>query len=250
VDVGGLRAEVERRFGRWAAGDVPARPQLRVPEHRGTFVRLVDKDDLTQASLVFGHAGIRHADPIWYAASMVNYALGGSDFASRLMIEVRANRGLTYGISSSFGASLYQGAFRVTAATRNESVVAALGVSIDEIRKMAAEGPTSDELAKARGFYAGSYPFSLQSASEIAGSIVMAELHGLGIDYVRDFSLRMAAVDLAQARGAARSLLHPDDMMVVIVGQASAIAPQLEAAHMKFERVGYRDPITAAAPKR
>ena len=57
------------------------------------------------------HPGIKHADPRWYAATLMNYVLGGSDFSSRLMIEVRAKRGLTYGIGSSFGASLYEGAF-------------------------------------------------------------------------------------------------------------------------------------------
>ena len=115
-----------------------------------------------------GHAGIRHADPRWYAATLINYVLGGSDFSSRLMTEVRVKRGLTYGIGSSFGTSLYQGAFRVSAATKNQSVWDALLASVDEIRRMQAEGPTPAELDKAKGYYAGSYPFSLQTAAGIA----------------------------------------------------------------------------------
>ncbi len=59
--------------------------------------------------MIFGHPGIKHADPDWYAVTLMNYVLGGSDFSSRLMTEVRSKRGLTYGIGSSFGASLYQG---------------------------------------------------------------------------------------------------------------------------------------------
>ena len=62
---------------------------------------------------MLGHQGIKHADPRWYAATLMNYVLGGSDFSSRLMIEVRAKRGLTYGIGSSFGSTLYESAFRV-----------------------------------------------------------------------------------------------------------------------------------------
>lgn len=245
VDPARLQAEVERRLAAWPSGDAPARPAFSVPERHGTRVLLVDKEDLTQASLVFGHAGIRHGDPDWYAATMVNYVLGGSDFSSRLMTEVRARRGLTYGIRSSFGASLYTGAFRVTAATRNETVGAALEASIQEVRKMAAAGPGAEELAKARGFYAGSHPFSLQSASELADGIVTAELHGLGIDYVRDLVLRLAAVDVEQARATARARLHPDDLVVVVVGRASVVAPQLQAAGYRFDRIGYRDPISA-----
>ena len=92
----------------------------------GTRILLVDRQDLTQATMVLGHQGIKHADPRWYAATLVNYVLGGSDFSSRLMIEVRSKRGLTYGIGSSFGASLYEGAFRVIASTKNETAWEAL----------------------------------------------------------------------------------------------------------------------------
>ena len=102
---------------------------------------LVDRPDLTQATIVLGHAGIKHADPRWYAVTLMNYVLGGSDFSSRLMTEVRAKRGLTYGIGSSFGASLYEGAFRVSAATKNETVWDALLASVNEIRRMQTDGP-------------------------------------------------------------------------------------------------------------
>src|SRR5947209_2518293 len=113
------------------------------------------------------------------------------------MTEVRAKRGLTYGIGSSFGASLYQGAFRVSAATKNETVWDALLAAVNEIRRMQADGPTATELDKAKGYYAGSYPFSLQTAAGVAAALVNAEQHGLGDDYVRDLPLRLAAVDPA-----------------------------------------------------
>jgi zinc protease len=247
LDVARLHAAVDQRLAAWRAAPVPARRPLVVPARQGKRFILVDKDDLSQATLVFGHGGIKHSDPDWYAATMVDYVLGGSDFSSRLMVEVRAKRGLTYGISSSFGASLYQGVFEVSAATRNESAWAALDVSLGEIRRMKAEGPTADELAKARGFFAGSTPFNLQSVASLAASIAEAELHGLGVAYVRDLPVRLAGVDVAQARTAAAAHLFPDDITVVIVGKGSAVAPQLERAGVTFERVDYRAPISVAA---
>jgi zinc protease len=211
-------------------------------------VRLVDRPDLTQATLMLGHPGVKHADPRWYAATLVNYVLGGSDFSSRLMAEVRAKRGLTYGISSSFGAPLYQGAFRISAATRNETAWEALVASVSELRRMKTDGPTAAELDKAKGFYAGSYPFSLQSAAGVAAALIGAELHGLGDDYVRDLPLRLAAVDVPTALEAARTLLDPDNLRVVIVGKGDAIAPQLTKAGVAYERVGFKDEIRATAP--
>jgi zinc protease len=218
-----------------------------VPRPDGTRILLVDRADLTQATMVLGHQGIKHADPRWYAATLVNYVLGGSDFSSRLMKEVRAKRGLTYGIGSSFGASLYEGAFRVTASTKNEATWEALLATVNEIRAMKAEGPTTPELDKAKGFYAGSYPFKLQTAGGVASALVIAEQHGLRAVYVRELPLRLAAVDQPKAKTVAGELLHPDTLIVVIVGKAAVIQQQIADKGIAYEVVNFKDPISAAA---
>jgi zinc protease len=250
VDAARLRAELTQAFGVWERADVPARPQFKIPELKATRILLVDRPDLTQATLIFGHRGIRHTDPQWYAVTLMNYVLGGSDFSSRLMTEVRAKRGLTYGISSSFGAPLYEGAFRVSGSTKNESVWEALVASVNEVRRMKLEGPQGTELGKAKGYYAGSYPFSLQTAAGVAASIVAAELHGLGIAYVRDLPLRLAAVDDAQAKEAARGYLFPDTLLVVIVGKGDLVEPQIAKTGIRYERINFKDPISHAARAR
>ena len=247
VDARRLRADIEKAFGAWARATVPPRPAWKIPPVGGTRILLVDRPDLTQATIVLGHPGIKHADPSWYAVTLVNYVLGGSDFSSRLMTEVRSKRGLTYGISSSFGASLYEGAFRVVASTKNESVWEALLATVNEIRRMRTDGPTTAELDKAKGYYAGSYPFKLQTAAGIAGALVGAELHGLGDAYVRELPVRLAAVDTAAAQLAARDHLMPDTLLVVIVGKGDVIEPQLRKTGIAYERIGFKDPISAAA---
>ncbi|MBC8131980.1 MAG: insulinase family protein [Deltaproteobacteria bacterium] len=255
-DAATMQAAITRAFGGWKAAPVRPRPVFPAAEVTGTGTRilLVDKPDLTQATLMFGHRGLRHGDSDWYATTLVNYVLGGSDFSSRLMTEVRSKRGLTYGIGSSFGATLYPGAFRISAATRNETAWEAVTVTMDEVRKMKATGPTAGELGKAKGFYAGSIPFELESAAGIARGIVAAELHGLGTSYVRELPVRLAAVDETAARAAALSRLDPDNTAIVVVGRASIVEPQLRQARSpdgvsrvpSFERVDYRAPLSAA----
>ncbi|HEX4510783.1 MAG TPA: pitrilysin family protein, partial [Burkholderiaceae bacterium] len=247
IDPAVMKTRLARAFGGWASAPVPPRPAFQIPPAHGDRVILVDKPELSQATLMFGHAGIRHADPDWYAVSLVNYVLGGSDFSSRLMQEVRSKRGLTYGIGSSFGASLYQGAFRVSASTRNETAWDALSVATGELRKMKASGPTEDELAKAKGYFAGSTPFTLESAAGLAHALVAADLHGLGVEYVRTLALRLAAVDRAAADAAAKKWLDPDDLSIVIVGRADVVGPELKKANLPFERVDARAPISAKA---
>jgi zinc protease len=247
VDPAQIRGAVDKAFGGWARGNPPSRPGWTVPPLAGTRLLLVDRPDLTQSTIVLGHEGIKHTDPSWYAVTLMNYVLGGSDFSSRLMIEVRAKRGLTYGIGSSFGAPLYQGAFKVLASTKNETVWEALLAAVNELRRMKTDGPTAPELDKAKGFYAGSYPFKLQTAAGIAAALVAAELHGLGAAYVRELPLRLAAVDVAATQGAARDFLKPDTLLVVMVGKGDEIEPQIKNTGISYERIHFKAPISAAA---
>jgi zinc protease len=247
VDVAKLRPQLEKAFGGWAKGAVPPRPAFKMAALKTTRVLVVDKPDLTQATILLGHRGLRHADPMWFPATLMNYVLGGSDFSSRLMTEVRAKRGLTYGISSSYGATLYDGAFQVSASVKNENVWQALVATVGQLRKMKNEGPTAAELAKGKGYYAGSYPFELQTAANIANSIVGAEMHGLDIGYVTDFAVRMAAVDEQQAKEAAGTLLDPDNLLVIVVGKGDVVEPQLTPTGLRVERINFKDPISHAA---
>ena len=81
----------------------------------------------------------------------------------------------------------------------------------------------------------------------VAQALVAADLHGLGAGYVRELPLRLAAVDEAAAKAAAGALLQPDAMLVVIVGKAAAIEPQLADKGIAYEKIGFKDPISAAA---
>ena len=212
-----------------------------------TRILLVDRPDSTQATIVLGHQGIKHADPRWYAATLMNYVLGGSDFSSRLMIEVRAKRGLTYGIGSSFGNIALRE--RVSGRGVDEERVHLGGAARRHQRDPPHEDGRADrgELDKAKGYYAGSYPFKLQTAGGVAQALVAADLHGLGAGYVRELPLRLAAVDEAAAKAAAGALLQPDAMLVVIIGKAAAIEPQLADKGIPYESIGFKDPISAAA---
>jgi zinc protease len=246
-DSAAIKLAVARAFVGWGAAPIPRRPVFEIPDGRGMRLLLIDKPELTQATLMFGHPGMKHGDPDWYAATLMNYVLGGSDFSSRLMTEVRSKRGLTYGIGSFFGATLYRGAFRISAATRNETAWDALTVATVELRKMKTTGPTAEELRKAKGYFAGSTPFELESAAGLARAIVAAELHGLGIEYVRRLPVRLSEITQTEAGAAARTRLDPDNLAVVIVGRASAIEPRIRKAGLPFERIDCHAPISSAA---
>ncbi len=246
VDPAKVKAAIEERFGAWQSAPIPPRPAFVLPQRKGARLLLVDRDDAPQATVLFGHRGIRHTQPEWFPATLLNYVIGGAGAASRLMADVRTQRGLAYGISSTFGASLFDGAFEVTASTANDKVWEALMAAVNQLRAMKADGPTVEELDAGKVFFSGSYAFKMQGAEEVASAIVAAELHGLGVAYVKQFPVRMSAVGVARAKQVAQSLLRPEELVIVIVGRGDLIAPQIDKAGLKYERIHFRDPISFA----
>ncbi len=239
-----LRNEIGRRFGEWAPGPVPVRPEFHALERKGARFLLVDRDDLPQAVVMLGHRGPSHRDPDWYAASVLGQVLGGAAADARLSAEVRGKQGLAFAIASSFGAALDDGAFRVTAVTRPDLAWSCLMSAVEELRKIKATGVTDAEVARARGFFAASYPFRMQTSQSMTTGVIEAELHGLGIAYVKQLPMRLARVDAAHVKRAAEAFLQPENLVVVIVGKGDVIAPTLEKNGMKFERIHYREPAS------
>jgi len=247
VDPAEVKRLAEAALGSWRGAPAKARPPFKMAPARPTHVLLVNKPELSQATFVLGHASLRKSDPDLYALELVNDALGGSDFSSRLMQEVRVRRGLTYGIGSSIGAGLYDGVFRVSASSRSEAVVEALQETIAQLVTMQAGGPHADELAHAQSYWAGSYPFSLENPDALLEALLRAERSGLDRDFVRDLAVRLGRVTQAQAAAVARARLDPAHLVVVIVGNAAVVGPALRAAKLPVTEIGAGDPVSAGA---
>ncbi len=249
VDPAAIQGQLAKSFGGWRAGEVPPEKTHAEPSRKGVRIRLVDKPDQTQTQIRVGHLGIAHADPDYLPVVLMNYTLGGGAFSSRLMKVVRAEGGKTYGARSSFEASRKRGAFSASTFTRNAETVATLKLVLGEIEKMRKEGPTEKELADAKSNLAGKYPMKFETAEDVASAVLLAELHGLGEDHVREFPVRVAAVPMIEVKRAAAAHLRPDNAVVVLVGKASDVEPQLKQAGMEYEKVGFLEPTTATERK-
>jgi hypothetical protein len=204
-------------------------------------VRLVDKPEQTQSQIILGRAGVSVLDPDWLAGELVAYSLGEGAFSSRLMKVVRAEGGKTYGADAGFETSRVVGAFRARTATRNAETMATLRLVVEEIAKMKALGPTADELAAAQANLGGAHVLGLQNGPSVARAILSAETLGLGEAFVRELPVRVAAVTLEQAKAAARDNLSGEDLVVVIVGRASEVAPQLAKIGLPVETFSWLD---------
>ena len=241
-DLPKLKADLARAFGGWKQGKLPPRPRYQAPAPRAT-VRLVDKPGLTQTQIRVAQLGIAHDDPRFFATLVWNDALGAGGFASRLMKVVRVAGGKSYGASSAFDRNAERGALVASTFTRTEETVATLELVLGEFAKMADDGPTDDEVAAAIAHVAGSYTLHMTGADELAAALVSADLHGLSPAYVTDFPVLVGKVSRDEAAAAAREVLTPRTLAVVLVGDGAKLAPQLAAAGIAFQRVAYDAPI-------
>jgi zinc protease len=200
-------------------GSLPAKAELvRIPDATMTGMgRTIVVDlDVPQAVVTFGGPGILRNDPDFITAYILNHILGGGSFSARLYREVREKRGLAYGVSSSLLWLNHTAVLIGGTATRSDATAEAIGVIEHEFKRFAAEGPTEDELAKAKTYLKGAYALGFDTSSKIAGQLVQIQLDNLGIDYINRRSAMIDAVTLADAKRVAKRLLDQGLLMAVV----------------------------------
>jgi zinc protease len=204
-------------------GVLPAKAELRdIPPAQLSAVgkRMHVDLDVPQTVIAFGGIGIPRRDPDFIPAFIVNHILGGGSFSSRLYREVREKRGLAYSVYSYLlpldSTALFMGGTQ-TAADRSTETIALIE---EEIKRLAQEGPTADELEKSRSFLKGSYPLNFDTSTKIAAQLVQLQVDDLGIDYWERRNSLIEAVTLDDVRRVAKRLLD-GGVLVTMVGRAT-----------------------------
>lgn len=173
----------------------------------------------------FGHEGLARDDPDFFPAFILNQIVGGGGFSSRLMQEVRVERGLTYGIGSYLlpldNAALYIGQF----SSDNSRIAEAIEVIRDQWADIATNGVTQAELEQSKIYLTGAYPLRFDGNGRIASILVGMQQDDLGIDYIPTRNDKVRAVTLADIERVAARLMRPEDLRFVVVGMPEGLDP-------------------------
>ncbi|MDR3422151.1 MAG: pitrilysin family protein [Xanthobacteraceae bacterium] len=223
--VGDIDAETVKKMLDRVFGGLPAQPEMTpiaAVAPQGLGQRIVVKLDVPQAVVTFGGPGIARKDPDFMAAYLVNHVLGGGAFSSRLYQEVREKRGLAYSVSDSLIWLKHTAVFLGGTATRADRTGETLLVIEKEIHRLAEDGPTADELAKAKTYLNGSFALNLDTSSKIAALLVQLQLDDLGIDYFAQRPQMINAVTLDDAKRVAKRLLG-SGLLVTIAGRPEGL---------------------------
>jgi zinc protease len=227
--VGDIDATTAGRLIDQTFGSLPAKPELRpVPDAtaQGLGRRNVLDLDVPQAVVTYGGPGLARKDPDFMAAYIVNHILGGGSFSSRLYKEVREKRGLAYGVFNSLVWLKHAAVMLGGTATRADATGQALEVIENETHQMATDGPTQEELEKAKTYLKGSFALGLDTSTKIASQLVQMQLDDLGIDYIERRPALIDAVTLDDTRRVAKRLLEPS-LLVTVVGRPQGVAPKV-----------------------
>ncbi len=179
--------------------------------------------DIPQSVIQFGAPGLKASDPDFRAAQVLNYVLGGGGFASRMMKEIRAKRGLTYGVGTGFQTERFAEYFFGGLATANNTAGQALDLVKEEIQKFRDGGITDEELKDAKAYLTGSYALRFDSNASIGNILLSYALADFGKDYINRRNPEIEAVTKDQVNAAAKRLLDPAQLYVVVVGKPEGV---------------------------
>lgn len=208
-----------------AFGDLPATsaPIDLAPATVAGGGTVVVRRNVPQSQVLFGETGMARDDPDFYAAYVTNHILGGGGFTSRLTDEVREKRGLAYSVYSYLYPTDLVPLWMGGVGTANGAVGQSIQVIREQIARMAAGDVTQAELDDAKTYLTGSFPLRLTSNDGIANMLVGMQVYDLGIDYLDRRNDYVEAVTLDDVRRVAARLYHPDQLLVVVVGDPDGV---------------------------
>lgn len=228
VEPDAVHAAAERAFARWTGGPDEVSPPLsRERAAAAGQIILVDKPEQTQTQVRLGAMTLPKSHPDYHAAVVANCVLGAG-FTSRLVDEIRVNRGLSYGVSSYIAPQRGGSCFGVDTFTKTSSTREIIDVALREVERLRTRGLTQAELDKAKTYLCGLYPLRLEVNESISGGIADIRLSKLAPDWVERYRELIQGVTRAQAVAAARAHLMKDPPAIVLVGNAAQVQPQLK----------------------
>jgi zinc protease len=192
-------------------------------EPAGRGARVVVDIDVPQSVIRFGTGGVSWRDPDFIPAYVLNHILGGGAFTSRLFQEVREKRGLAYSVGTSLVSYRAAAMTWGYTATKNERVAECIEVIQGEMKRLKDDGPTDEELGKAKDYLTGSYALGFDTSTKIAHQLAQIAFEGLGIDYTARRNALVAAVTQDDIRRAAARTLDDGEMLVVVAGRPSGL---------------------------
>jgi zinc protease len=220
-----MMEQIDKIFGGWKAPQPEVAQAPAPPKNTGRHVHLVHVPGSVQTQVLLGNLAITRHDPDWYRAVLANSIYGGA-FHSRLVVNIREQKGYTYSPRSGISALRQYGYFSVHAAVRNEVVAATLTEMFYEMDRMRSLPVTPEELESARNYLAGVFSLGVATQDGLLTQLSTVYLERLPENYLETYRERIRALTAEDVLTAARRHFDSANEQIVIVGDRDQIAEQ------------------------
>jgi predicted Zn-dependent peptidase len=228
-------------FAKWPPGGNPA-PQIAPPSPtEKPAVRHIQRE-IVQAAIRMGHLGIDKDNPDLYALRVMDFILGAGGFNSRLMRRVRSDEGLAYSVWSGFDIGRrFPGPFTAGTETRSATTGRTIGLMREIMTGMTRREVTAQELTLAKESIVNAFVFGFTDAERVVAQRARIEFFGYPAGYLEGYRDRIAAVTAADVLRVARTYLHPERMVTVVVGDAAGFdRPLSDFGPLRFTGESHR----------
>jgi zinc protease len=228
IDVAATRQAISAAFGGWkpAGKGAPATPPVPAAAP-GRKIYLVDRPGSVQSQIVLGRTGPKATDPDTYPALVTNTIFGGA-FGSRLIKNIREDKGYTYSPGANVAAREQGGLFRVRADVRNEVTGATLNEIDYELGRLGTTRPSDEEVKTAKRYQSGLYLLRNQIQASVARLLANNWVNGLPPEALGEFVPKVNAVTVEAIEKLGRTLFSAATQTVVVVGDAAKVKPDLQ----------------------
>ncbi len=232
-----IRPKLEQAFAGWTKGDVPAKNIATVQQQPRSTVYLLDRPEATQSLILVGHVAPPKANPDEPAIETMNLVLGGS-FTARINMNLREDKHWSYGAFTFFRDAKGQRPFVTYAPVQTDKTKESLVELQKELRGILTDRPpTAQELAGAKSELTLTLPGTWETMDAIAGTLADIVTFGLDDRYYDTYGDKVRSQTVASVGAAAKAVIHPDNLVWVVVGDRSKIEAgirQLKLGEIKF----------------
>jgi zinc protease len=220
-------ARIEELFGAWEPGETQtaAFPAPPIRERRTLY--LVDRPGSAQSNIVIANTAITRTNPDYFPM-LVMHTILGANASSRIFMNLREDKGYTYGAYTSLDARRTAGSFRAAAEVRTPVTGESLKEFFYELERIRAEVVTEKELQDAKSYLTGIFPIRLETLDGLIDQLIQIKMHDLPADYLQTYRERVGAVTREEVQRVARQYVTPERAAIVIVGDAAALAEEIK----------------------
>lgn len=222
-----ILSRVESLFSTWKKGDelVANFPAPPVRSKRTAY--LVDRPGSAQSNIVIANSGITRTSPDYFPMMLMHTVLGATA-SSRLFMNLREEKGYTYGAYSSLDARRGAGTFRATAEVRTQVTGDSLKEFFYELERIRSTPVSEKEIADAKSYLTGIFPIRLETQEGLTDQLVQIKMLNLPNDYLEKYRDRVQAVTIDEIQRVAAKYVRPDEAALIVVGDGASVVEQIK----------------------